>query len=302
MTMLNTPLPALNDPEGPRIPKGMPFVVDAHVHIFPPGIFRAVWNWFDAYGWPIRYRLDTPDLIDFLLSRGVDHVIALQYAHKPGISEELNRYMVSICNLYAGRVTGIATLFPGEPKSDTILKKAFDSGLKGLKLHPHVQCFDMNDLKMDLIYQICTSRNKPIVIHAGREPKSPAYRCDPYRLCAVEKIERIIKNFPKLRICVPHLGIDEYADYRRLIEKYDNLWLDTAMALTDYFPGYRPPSLQGMRWDRIMFGTDFPNIPYAWDREIKCIAKKNLPEAHLERIMGKNALDFFSIHPPVPDA
>ncbi|MBW2539129.1 MAG: amidohydrolase [Deltaproteobacteria bacterium] len=296
--MLNTPLPALNDLEGLRVPNAMPFVVDAHIHIFPPEIFKAVWYWFDEHGWPIRYRLDTPEILNFLLSRGIGHVVALQYAHKPGIAEDLNRYMAKICEQHAGRVTGMATVFPGEPESEIILKKAFDSGLKGLKMHAHVQCFDMDGPEMDLIYQVCASRGKPIVIHAGREPKSPAYLCDPYELCAVEKVERVIKNFSKLKICVPHLGIDEYTDYQRLIERYDNLWLDTAMAITDYFPNYSPPSLHEMRWDRIMFGTDFPNIPYAWDREIKCIEKENLPEAALERIMGKNAIDFFSIEIP----
>jgi predicted TIM-barrel fold metal-dependent hydrolase len=148
---------------------------------------------------------------------------------------------------------------------------------------------------MNLLFQVCSSCEKPVVVHAGREPKSPAYLCDPYKLCAAEKVERVLKNFPKLKICVPHLGIDEHADYRRLIEKYDNLWLDTAMAVTDYFPGYSPPPLHDMRIDRIMYGTDFPNIPYAWDHEIKRIQKLNLPEASLERLMGKNAMDFFSI-------
>jgi len=44
-----------------------------------------------------------------------------------------------------------------------------------------------------------------------------------------------------------------------------------------------------------MYGTDFPNIPYAWDREIKRILKKGLSEGFVECLLGKNAMEFFSI-------
>ncbi len=132
-------------------------------------------------------------------------------------------------------------------------------------------------------------------MHVGREPKSPAYPCDPYVLCSADKLERVLRDYPGLNICVPHLGANEFDAYRRMLLKYDNLWLDTAMVVTDYFPNHAPPPLHTLRVDRIMYGTDFPNIPYARDREIKCIQKAKLPEKSLERIMGKNAIDFFSI-------
>jgi len=78
----------------------------------------------------------------------------------------------------------------------------------------HVQCFDMNAEEMDLIYDLCESEQKQMVMHVGREPKSTAYHCDPYQICSAEKLERVLQNFPKLRICVPHLGFDEISDYR----------------------------------------------------------------------------------------
>jgi len=293
--MLKFPLPAINDRDGLKVPESLPMIVDSHVHLFPPKIFKSIWKWFEEYGWPIRYQLDTSGILEFLLSRGVNHIIVLQYAHKPGIAQGLNNYLSKQCRKYPEQVTGLATVFPGEEGSELIIKNAFQSGLKGIKLHAHVQCFDMNSKEMDIIYETCSSLKKPIVMHVGREPKSPAYKCDPYLLCSADKLERIIKNFPKLRVCVPHLGINEFSEYQHLIEKYDNLWLDTAMALTDYLPGHTPPSLNKMRLDRIMYGSDFPNIPYAWDRELQCIHKANLSKKSLKLILGKNAINFFSI-------
>jgi uncharacterized protein len=293
--VLQTPLPGINDKEGEKLPENIPPVVDAHVHIFPEGIFKSIWNWFDQYAWPIRYRLRSHEVVSFLLSKGICHVVALQYAHKPGMAEELNRYMVALCDRFPNRLTGMATVFPGEGGSDRILKKAFDAGLAGVKLHAHVQCFDMNGPEMSPIYETCQAYGKPVVMHVGREPKSSAYRCDPYEICSAEKLELVVAGYPDLKICVPHLGIDEFTSYQRLIERYDNLWLDTTMALADYFPGQDPPALGDMRPDRIMYGSDFPSIPYAWDREINTLLRTVLAEETLERVLSKNAIDFFSI-------
>jgi predicted TIM-barrel fold metal-dependent hydrolase len=44
-----------------------------------------------------------------------------------------------------------------------------------------------------------------------------------------------------------------------------------------------------------MYGTDFPNIPYAWDRELKWLRNSGLPQGNLEWILGKSAADFFGL-------
>jgi len=293
--MLRSNLPQIDDEEGENVPEGLPIVVDAHVHIFPSKVFSAIWTWFDENAWPVRYRLATSQVFEYLLSRGVSHIIALQYAHKPGISRMLNRYMVEKCRDYRNNVAGMVTVFPGEKNVEEILKEGFTNGLKGVKLHAHVQCFDMNAKEMDIIYDLCESEQKPIVMHVGREPKSTAYDCDPYLICSAKKLERVLQNFPKLRICVPHLGFDEISTYKKMIEKYDNLWLDTTMVLTDYFPIEDTIELDSFRVDRIMYGSDFPNIPYAWDRELKWLKASGLPNHNLEWILKKSATSFFQL-------
>lgn len=293
--MLHPDLPSFNDTAGLFLPDGLPRVIDAHVHVFPQKIFSSVWSWFDRYGWKIRYKMGTSDLLAYLLDHGVDHVVALQYAHKPGISDRLNAYMAETCREFKGRVTGMATVFPGEPDADKILARAFSSGLKGVKLHAHVQCFEMNSPMAEQVYDACEKAGKPIVMHVGREPKSEAYACDPYEICSADKLELVLKNFPRLKICVPHLGFDEIFQYRDLVEHYDTLWLDTAMVLTDYFPMENRAALDTYRADRIMYGSDFPNIPYAWDRELKALAQQALPDETLEWVLHKSAQAFFEL-------
>ena len=293
--MLKPNMPSINDQEDTKVPFGLPAVIDAHVHIFPQSFFSAVWKWFDQNGWPIRYQLTSSQVLAFLVSHGVQHIIAFQYAHKPGIAHELNKYMATKCIEYDNRVTGLATVYPGEKDAKRILQEAFASGLGGLKLHAHVQCFDMNSDDMICLYECCRVHKKPIVMHVGREPKSTAYRCDPYEICSAEKLEHVLQDFPDLKICVPHLGFDETSAYQKLIERYDNLWLDTTMAIANYFPIKGGIDLGHYRSDRVMYGSDFPNIPYAWDRELKILKRMNISYDALEKIAYKNATDFFSL-------
>ena len=236
------------------------------------------------------------EVIDFLFARGIGHVVALHYAHTPGLARELNRHMAELC-CDNPRLTGLATVFPGEPGGVEILEEAFGLGLSGVKLHGHVQCFEMEDPAMRRIYEVCSKHAKPLVMHVGREPKLPAYQYarDPHALYSADKVECVLRDHPGLKLCVPHLGVDECDAYQRMIEQYDNLWLDTAMMLAEYLPFDNVPDLNGMRTDRIMYGSDFPSIPYAWDREIKRLLRLGLPEASLERILWKNAMEFFSI-------
>ncbi len=288
-------MPPVHDPEGSKVPSGLPFIIDAHVHVFPRSIFSAIWQWFDENAWHIRYQMTSSQVFEFLLSHGIKHIIAFQYAHKPGVAAKLNHYMAEKCRQYRNQVTGMATVFPGENNAEKILQDAFESGLGGLKLHAHVQCFDMNSEPMNRLYECCRINKKPAVMHVGREPKSTAYRCDPYQLCSADRLELILKDFPDLNICVPHLGFDELLAYRKMIEKYDNLWLDTTMILADYFPLEEEINLGHYRSDRVMYGSDFPNIPYAWDRELNKLNAAKISCDALGQILNKNAIDFFNL-------
>lgn len=291
---LAEPLPGLDDEEGARIPDGLPPLIDAHVHLFPDRLFQAVWRWFDRWGWPVRYRISAREVVHHLLTRGIGQLVALHYAHKPGIADGLNRFMAEVCRSEP-RVLGVATVFPGEPDARGVLERGFALGLRGVKLHCHVQCIAPDDPALHEIYALCAERDLPLVMHAGREPSSPGYACDPHALCSADRVERVLRDHPRLRLCVPHLGADEFDAYARLIERYDTLWLDTTMAIADYFPCPSPNWLLTVRPERIMYGTDFPNIPYAWDRELVRLARSGLPEPALAQVLGETAREFFRI-------
>jgi hypothetical protein len=53
--------------------------------------------------------------------------------------------------------------------------------------------------------------------------------------------------------------------------------------------------LRRYRPDRILYGSDFPNIPYPWDRELKKLAAAGLDDDLLERILNRNARELFGV-------
>lgn len=292
--MLGHPLPLLNDQEGLAVPAGLPPVIDAHVHVFPDPVFAAVWRWFDAHGWPVRYRLPAAQVIDHLLDRGVEHVVVCLYAHKAGLARELNAWLAALVR-DRPRVSGLAAVMPGEPGAVAVVEEAFAAGLSGVKIHCHVQCVAPDAPELDEVYAACAAHDRPLLMHAGREPKSSAYACDPHVICGAARVERALAAHPDADLIVPHLGADELDAFASLLQRYDNLWLDTAMMLAGYLPVERPERLLEVRPDRVLYGSDFPNIPYSWDRELRRLAELRLPDATMEALLAGNARRLFAL-------
>ena len=68
------------------------------------------------------------------------------------------------------------------------------------------------------------------------------------------------------------------------------------MTLADYLSFENVPQLTQMRADRLIYGSDFPNLPYAWNRELKRIGDLNLAAERLEKLLGQNATEFYAIN------
>jgi hypothetical protein len=285
----------LAEPEGAAVPFVLESleIIDAHVHLFPPRLFEAIWRWFDRHAWKIRYRLHAEQVVEFLLARGVKRLVALHYAHKPGMARDLNRFVAEIARAHP-EVIALATVFPGEPDAREVLREAFGPlGLRGVKIHCHVQKLGADDPRLEEVYAACEDAGRPVVIHAGREPSSEAYGLDTRALCAADQIERVVRRHPRLRLVVPHLGADEFEAYGALLDRHEHLWLDTTMAIAGYLQGSPPASVFPARAARMLYGTDFPNIPYAWDRELKRIAAVGLAPEVLAKLLSGNALGLF---------
>lgn len=288
------PFPNLDDPEGDALPPGIR-VTDAHVHLFPPRTFRAIWRWFETHAWRVRYQLEAPDVLEFLLSRGVERVVGLCYGHLPGMSRDLNLAMADWARGEPALVP-LGTVLPGEPGAVEVVREALGPlGLRGLKLHAHVQGVAPDDPRLDPIYVEAVAARVPVVFHAGRAPMCAGYRCDPDLICGPDRVQNVLQRHPELRFVVPHLGADHYEGFEALLDRFEHLYLDTTMAIGSYLKPEPDLGILARRSERLLYGTDFPNLPFAWDRELRVILDADLEPAAQEAILSGTAAKLFGI-------
>ena len=138
------------------------------------------------------------------------------------------------------------------------------------------------------------------MIHCGREPNLHGHQAEPRGGCSVERFYQAMKRTPEAKVIVPHLGVDETDAYLDLLAQFPNLYLDTAMALGSplnthpHLAGFRPNFERLARAaDRILFGTDFPNLPYPWATELELL-RAQLPPGALEKVLKGNAARLFA--------
>lgn len=280
-------------------------IVDAHVHAFPPGVFAAIWRWFDEHAWNIRYRLTARDAILHLLDGGVARVVLLHYPHVEGMATSLNAFAAALA-ADEPRAVACASVLPGEPGARAILDEALGPlGCRGVKIHCHVQRLAPDDARLDDVYDAAAAHGVPLVIHAGDAPALSAYACDVERLCTPEALSRALARHPRTTVIVPHLGASRMEEVAALLSEHEHLYLDTTMAIAGYLPfgdaaktgafQERALALVQRHRDRILYGSDFPNVPYEWERELEVLAALPLDDAARAAILGGTAARLFGL-------
>lgn len=285
-------------------------IVDAHVHAFPPRVFAAIWRWFDTYAWRVRYQLEAAQAIAHLLDRGVSRVVLLHYPHVPGMAASLNAFSAALAK-EEPRAVACASVLPGEPGARAILDEALGPlGCGVIKIHCHVMCVAPDDRRLDDVYDAAAAHEVPVVIHAGDAPVFPRKDCDVVGMCTPEALDRALARHPRTTVIVPHLGSSRMEEIAALLERHERLHLDTTMAIAGFLPftldrrsdEVLAPSVQSRALelvrkhsDRILYGSDFPNLPYEWDRELRVLADLDLTPAARAAILGGNAARLFGL-------
>jgi predicted TIM-barrel fold metal-dependent hydrolase len=309
--------------EPARAPK--PRVFDVHVHLFPPMLARFIWKWFEDHAWSIRHKPAPDDSFALLARYGIERMVGLCYAHAPDLSGMLNDFMAQLVARHPERLVGFGTVLPGEPGIEAELRRALvELDLAGIKIHCHVQKIAPDDERLQPVFDAVAQTGKVLQIHCGAVSESKAHPHEIAALCAAPRFVRAMRRAPELRIIVPHIGYDEVQQYLDLLDEFPNLYFDTAMAFGGYrvargealydarplepvsyprggappLPEAWKPALEQLvpqilaRPERFLFGSDFPNLPYDPDLEIRELARY-LPEHVLQMILWDNAVRLF---------
>lgn len=271
---------------------GVPGIVDLHVHFMPESVLRKVWAYFDAMGatdgrgWPIRYRSDEVARLGTLRSLGVRAFPTLVYPHKAGMADWLNGWALP----WAADVEGAlptATFFP-EPTAASYVAAALEAGARIFKAHVQVGGYDPRDPLLDPVWGQLADAGVPVVVHCGSGPM-------PGPFTGPGPIAAVLARHPGLRMVVAHMGLPEYEEFLDLASRYPGVSLDTTMAFTAFtesiapFPTALLPQVRDLGLaGSIVFGSDFPNIPYAYAHQVKSLARLGLGADWLRAVLWDN--------------
>lgn len=255
---------------------GLPGLVDIHTHFLPERMLRRVWAHFDKMGpligrpWPIEYRWEQDRRLTHLREMGVRRFTALGYAHRPGMAGDLTDFALDLSAAEPACVPS-ATFFPEDGVLDQV-RSALERGARVFKIHAQVGGFDLREPILDEVWGLLADVGVPVVIHVGSGPVPRAGFTGP------DKLEGVLRRHPRLTAVVAHLGAPEYAEFLDLAEMYPRVHLDTTMAFTDFFEEVAPfpagllPRLAALQ-DRVVLGSDFPNIPYPYARQLEALER-----------------------------
>jgi predicted TIM-barrel fold metal-dependent hydrolase len=278
---------------------GLPGLADVHTHFLPERMQRRVWAHFDEAGpligreWPIHYRFDEQERVKILKNLGVRTFTALAYAHKPGMAADLNDWTLAFAARTPGCVPS-ATFFP-EPGAAVYTRDALARGSRVFKLHLQVGGFDPRDEALDEIWGLLAETGTPIVVHAGSGPVAHGFT-------GPGPIGDVLARHPRLPLIVAHAGAPEYSGFLDLTERYPRAALDTTMAFTDFFermapfpPGLRPRLRDLGLSGRVLLGSDFPTIPYAYAHQLSALERLDLGDDWLQAVCWKNTRTMLGI-------
>jgi predicted TIM-barrel fold metal-dependent hydrolase len=277
---------------------GLPGLVDVHTHFMPKRVMDKVWQYFDAAGplvgrtWPVIYRTDEAQRLTLLRSFGVRAFTSLVYPHKPAMAEWLNQWAAQFA-AETPDCLATATFYP-EPGAQDYVAAAIDAGTRVFKAHVQVGDYDPRDPLLDGVWGMLADARIPVVTHCGSGPQ-------PGKYTGPDPIRAVLARHPGLRMIVAHMGMPEYVDFLDLCEQYDDVHLDTTMAFTPFteelmpFPRRAYPRLLDMS-DRILFGSDFPNIPYGYLDALTVLTRLDgIDDGWLRGVLHDNGARLFGL-------
>lgn len=276
---------------------GLSGIIDVHTHFMPEPVLTKVWAYFDRYksasglDWKITYRYSESIRLEILRSFGVQHFTSLVYPHKPDMAQWLNDWSTQFAS-HNRDCLHSATFYP-EPSATSYVHKALEEGAQVFKAHVQVGDYDPNDPLLEGVWSQLQDRQVPVIIHAGNAPATNPF-------LGPEHVRRLLRRFPQLVLVIAHMGMPDYADFLDLCEEFVHVYLDTTMVFTGFtetsypFPTSQLPRLQDLR-DRIVFGSDYPNIPYPYWEAIDAVTGLGFGNDWNRRVLHDNAMRLWGL-------
>ncbi len=126
----------------------------------------------------------------------------------------------------------------------------------------------------------------PVVVHCGHGPIPGSHT-------GADVFGDVLAAHPRLTAVIAHCGMPDIDAHLALAHRYANLHLDTTMVGTPFTETMAPMSAStvaalGDLGDRVVLGSDFPNIPYAYAEQLAALERFGLGDDWLRAVCWQN--------------
>ena len=262
-------------------------IIDAHCHIYPDKIAEkaatATCEFYEGLGSTLDGTVST--LIKKAEIAGIERCIVQSVATTPKQVSSINNFIANTVKEGNGKFTGLGTLHPDSEDIELDVNEIISLGLKGVKLHPDIQKFKIDDYRMLKIYELCEGR-LPILVHTGDHR---------YDFSNPNRMVPILEIYKNLTVIGAHFGgWSIWEEATEKLSKYKNFYVDCSSSLYAISPEKAKELIMAYGTNRVLFGTDYP----MWEAEdeIERFMQIELTEEQREDIFYNNTARLFGIH------
>ena len=269
-------------------------IIDAHAHIFPPKIAAAAAaateRFYAGATPPQAQACDVFELgdgtADGLLRSGARAGIAQYLVFSTATAarqvESVNSFIANACSEHPEFI-GAGTMHVEYQNYEAEVRRIKGLGLRGVKLHPDIQKFALDDERILPLYEILQAEGLFLISHTGD------YRFD---YSSPRRMAHVARMFPALRCIAPHFGGWSEWEEARSCLVLPNVFIDTSSTFAFGCPEVAQMALNTFDQTHIFFGSDYP----MWDPsdEWGRLLSLGLSDSLLENIAGKNLEAFLN--------
>jgi len=264
-------------------------LIDFHTHAFPDKLAPGA---IDGLAKSSGYIPETDGTISGLIAKmdawGVDMSVVANIAVTPRSEKKVNDFAIETNDLK--RIAAFGSVHPASEQAISELHRLKEAGIKGIKLHPEYQNFDIDDKAAYPIYQTCQELGLIILFHAGWDV---AYVDS--RRAYPDKSLAVLRDFPELKIVLGHFGANRAIRETEALLCGSHAFFDISLTNEYLTPKEVADVIKKHGPKKILFGTDCP-----WGNAAKMaafLAQMPLTDAEKEQIRWKNAAGLLGLVP-----
>ena len=254
-------------------------IIDIHTHIYPDKVARkATESVRDFYQLEGHKKMD--GTVEMLLERGkeagIDTFVVLPVSNTPNRVRHINEFLLEQASTHDNFIC-FGTLHADMEDLQGEVQWILDKGLKGIKMHPDSQRFNIDDPRLMPIYEQLQGVI-PVMLHMGDQR---------YSFSHPARLRKVLENFPRLQVIAAHFGgYSMYETARDLLADKDCIF-DISSSMMFMEPGVAEQYINSYGAERMAYGTDYP----LWDpvEEVNRFLQLKLTDDQFEQIAHKTA-------------